>query len=905
MQITEATDAGYVIVTATDRLARDLRIRFNLARKREGRRGWYAPAIFSFRSWIVQQWGSCWPAEQLLYGAQELSLWLYAVESSDRASAIINKTGAARAARSMGRLLERHGATPADLDRPHASDDELAFREWSETVAQKRAARQWITEDALPAALIRALSEGQWTPAEKLLCVGFVERTRQQDQLFQALQARGVVVEFTASLEPAAGQITLHRPPTRADQFRWVAERLRERLQAAGDDPVEVPRCAVLVPDVQQARPMIEAAFREVLAPHVLLAGADADHRPWRFARGEALLAHPMVATVFDVLALEGGTADLATVSRLVLTPWLFGALAPSQRAALDLYLRRAGGTRFSRQRVLDLTKRMAVKHPTNPFPAMFAKWLEQLDALPSEALPSEWADRWSRALGEGLWGAAHGAAELLQDVADGWDEALDAFRAMDTQLRAINHGRAVVWLREILSEQPVQATVDFVQPVQVLGYHDISGMVFDYVVVCDATSTALPGPALSSGFVSVEVLRRLGVVEASPEGMLERATRWLEHLRGTAPLIDVCAPHFDERGAELVPTSMISGWTEASRSAPAAIASTFDQIVSAGVVTVVPTADPVCAVVDPEGEGVRGGTAILKDTVTSPVVSLLRARLGLRAFPVAEDGLDAATQGSAVHRALQLAWDQLKDSQGLRSLSPADQTDLVRACVDTACETEGLISVARFGPGLAQLERSRQYRLLERWLNHERQRALEFRVLGTELEAPTQIGALPLALRIDRVDEVQLPGGATRTLVIDYKTTSAPLSPAAWDPEKLTEPQLPAYATYADLSIAGIPAVDGIAFAQVSEAVCRFVLQANFTDALVIPEGKEAGPGFGHWPELQDAWRTALADIVGVFIGGSADVDRARFAKSRFDSDLAALIRSERGDAGGPPVAA
>jgi len=76
-----------------------------------------------------------------------------------------------------------------------------------------------------------------------------------------------------------------------------------------------------------------------------------------------------------------------------------------------------------------------------------------------------------------------------------------------------------------------------------------------------------------------------------------------------------------------------------------------------------------------------------------------------------------------------------------------------------------------RLGLRFMQLEAQRLQRLLQAWLDVERERG-EFSVHALEQKAHAEFNGLPLRLRVDRIDKLR----DGRFLIIDYKTKNAKL---------------------------------------------------------------------------------------------------------------------------------
>ena len=99
----------------------------------------------------------------------------------------------------------------------------------------------------------------------------------------------------------------------------------------------------------------------------------------------------------------------------------------------------------------------------------------------------------------------------------------------------------------------------------------------------------------------------------------------------------------------------------------------------------------------------------------------------------------------------------------------------------------------------LRKAEQDRIGRVLHSWLELEKRRTTPFRVLETEAKRNLTLSGLPLALRVDRIDE--LPNGDL--LIIDYKSGNPQAKDL--DGERPKEPQLLIYATALGSTVKGI----------------------------------------------------------------------------------------------------
>lgn len=881
-----------VFLTSSERLARDLRVNAALQMRREGRRVWAAPEIHSFRSWTEREWRSCWPKEQILHPTQELALWLYAIEKSGAGDRQLSRMAAARQARKIGNIVQTYKVDPDPGS--FAGPEESLFYQWHTLVMETIAGRDWLLETQLPEALIALMDTGEWTPPEQVRTIGMVHETPVQTRLLEAMAERGTVVVRDEVARECESELSLLRPANKLMQMRMAAERIRELLMPFRNrNDAEPPRIALVVPDIDAARPEIDAVLGEYLAPYTLVPGELRERRPWRYARGLPLAEQPLVALALDLLSVETRRNPLDVISRILLDPSIFSNAPVSRRSEFELRLRQLGyWFSIPRMRVL------AAEHTDgeDDFPARFSRWLDEYDSTrPDRELPSVWADWIQAILAAAEWGSGSLTSTQTQAI-ESWNEALDGFRAMDSQIGRVNASQMLVWVREILFARYFQPAVRHLQPVHVLSHADALGGVYDEIIVLDATTGTLPEAPRAIGLVSQERLAMAGVPRSSPDLAVADAERWRDVLLRMAPRIQVMAPAHNDAGDSLVPSPIFTGWPGGGAVSEAATALTaLSSTVSDALE--VPAEEPVPPIDDPDLEGVRGGVKIFGSMAVSPWLAFVRHRLGLTEFPVAVEGIDVRNQGKLMHRVLDRFWTAVRTRDNLLSISLDDLIAMVRELVTRVQEEDGLISPEAFGSGLAAAEHQRMSDLILDWLEVEGQRTDPFEVVLTEADVQTDIGGLHVSLRIDRVDRIDRSAAGDDTLrylAIDYKSSSSALSRSWLEDEDLPEPQLPIYASCTDLGRHGVSSIDGVAWGKVAEKGCSFITYAGFCDNVTPKSSGQRGRAVDDWSGQLRAWRSLLERQARVFMEGSLELDRKKFQKDEYSKDLAPLVRPE-----------
>jgi ATP-dependent helicase/DNAse subunit B len=149
--------------------------------------------------------------------------------------------------------------------------------------------------------------------------------------------------------------------------------------------------------------------------------------------------------------------------------------------------------------------------------------------------------------------------------------------------------------------------------------------------------------------------------------------------------------------------------------------------------------------------------------------------------------------------------------------------------------------------------------RVIGERLLYERRR-LPFRVLEQEQGREVTIGPLKIALRSDRVDELE----DGRLVILDYKTGE--IKTDAWAGERMKEPQVPLYCITSEREVAAA------ALVQLKTGECKTL---GLGAAGILPHLRKMNTSAdGEIEHELPAWRAALEDLANRFQDGEATVD-------------------------------
>ncbi|MEO5353382.1 MAG: PD-(D/E)XK nuclease family protein, partial [Magnetococcus sp. XQGC-1] len=260
-------------------------------------------------------------------------------------------------------------------------------------------------------------------------------------------------------------------------------------------------------------------------------------------------------------------------------------------------------------------------------------------------------------------------------------------------------------------------------------------------------------------------------------------------------------------------------------------------------------------------------GTSVLQSQAVCPFQAFARHRL--RALPRQEPvvGLDPAQRGQIVHAALTQLWHHLGTAEAdLQSLDPKDNP-LIQKAVQESLDEAAQKWPEPLHPFFRQLEASRLHRLLQAFLEMEKEREVPFQVIGQEVNKDLPLGQLTVRVRMDRID--RLADGSL--VVLDYKTGATRVRD--WLGERPPNPQLPLYLLAQDEPLEG--AVAALVFCQLRAGACQFSGLANQEGLLPkVDYFQKYAPEFANWRELIASWREVLTALGERFIQGEAQVD-------------------------------
>jgi len=887
-----ALSSGALVLTANQRLARNLMLAHGMRQRAAGVEVWRTPEVMPLGAWLAARWneyadeaGECGEQCPVVLGpAQELALWEQIVARSVEGEALFQVHATAQVALEAWNL-SLQWRLHLNEDDPRLNLDAQAFLGWAKRYRGLCQARGWISGAELPDRVARLIREGVVAPPARVLLAGFDDLNPQQQALFEAMEEAGgeVAQLLLDGEEPKAVRVSLPDQEAEIAAAAQWARRLLER-GAAGS-------IAVVVPELGAVRAKVERIFDDVLHPDFVLPGNGAGERAYNISLGLALARQPVVHAAFQILEMAKGSLPLNAMGGLLRSPFLAGAERElSRRALLDGALRRRGEHEVAPGVVRRLAEAVDPEGRPRPFNApllaqALARWQRVRRRVTEDKQPpSAWSALFSDLLSALGWPGERTLDSHEYQAVTAFRDLLDEFAALDIAVEEMDFVHALAYLHRLARNTLFQPKSE-VAPVQVLGVLEASGMVFDYLWVLGLHDEVWPPEPRPNPFLPLHLQREKGLPHASAERELAFTRQVTRRLLQSAPTVVVSHPCREEdrdlRPSPLIQTLPGVRVEGLELGEPVSFMRAVHR--TAALEQLEDEAGPPVA----PGSAVAGGTGIFKQQAACPFRAFAQYRLGATALDAVRPGLDAAERGTVLHAALEQVWKELKSQENLCGLAPEELERIIATAARQAVEAVLRQRLQSVPQAFVDIEQRRIARLLAAWLETEKTRT-PFMVVETEQWREIQVAGIDVRTKIDRID--QLPDG--RQVVIDYKTGKPRLDD--WFGDRPGEPQLPLYC------VSNPERVAAVMFAQVRAGDFQFRGLAH--DAEIAPGVKPLSESdyaerAADWEALLEEWRRVLEKLGEDFRAGRAPVDPKDGSKTCQYCELTPLCRIHEHD--------
>ena len=856
-----------LVLCSTARLARSLKNAHAHTQRSAGLTLWQPLQALTLTQWLGDMTqramlSGAVPAQDIphltLNGMAERLLWEQVIsKATSGQQQLFDISGMAQSAMEANALMQAWGVRfPDELH----TDETRQFLRWRGAFRALCQQYDALEETRMLELQITLVQYAKLPP--DIYLAGFDRISPQEQRLFDALAQRSTLQRWGLGLETPAIAVQMEFDEAEAEcraAVHWAQQKLNADPNA---------KLAIAVPELANLRPTLQAMLDDVLHPECIHPAHAEISRVYDFSLGQSLAETPAIATALALLRLACNQRITQQETGVLLRDvyWSAGIAEADARARVDAAMRNRLPATISLDQLLRQARRAQMKG------FGVAKLVLHLEALQQKAVSARqsamgWVSTFTQLLDAAHWPGDRALSSFEHQAAKAWDETLQNFAALDAILGKMSSSEALRHLSRLTRDRIFQPEATGEPQIQIMGMLEATSEPLAALWVMGMNDHVWPPPARPNPLLPAEIQRKAGSPNSCSQVQAEFAfTIHQRLLRSASEVVFSWARRDGER--ELRNSPLLKDIPVAGKEfvrAQTLSERLAEQLTSPASMQWLP--DHLAPEVE-EGEKVRGGAALFQAQAVCPAWGYYQFRLGARELQQPVDGLDSMARGNLLHSVLQAFWNG-RDSAWLMSMDETAQQHAVHAAVEAGMK--------QFSQGLeeplpvhfASLEKLRLMALLNGWLAIERERS-PFTVQDCERKEKLDIQGINVELTLDRVDV--LPDGSM--VVIDYKTGSQ-LSPNSWAEERITDPQLPIYASL--VIVEG--EVAAVCFAKVRAGEYQFIGIANHAGTLPGVKGLEEARKlfdevrFPSWHDLLQHWRDSLEAIADEVKAGDAAV--------------------------------
>lgn len=855
-----------LILCPTARLVRAIQADIAKEQKQAGNTQWYNQAILTLTQWLDARIETSLLSGHISNPLQRLSafneqlLWEEVISQSLKKNAfgaLFNVSGLASAAIEANQYCV---AWALHIPRESLAEETRQFVQWQQAFQARCKALGVLENVRYVDWQLDHLHTTSDLPTH-VEFAGFDQTAPQEQRLRNMLQQRGIQIsDYANKLAQAAHtqHISLENQETECRAaVAWAQQQLISNPQA---------NIAIIAPQLSAVRNTLADLLDDVLTPASVRPALHTSARQYNFSLGTPLIEQPMIQAALNLLHLFSSyTIQQADFSKILHSPfWSDYAQEADARAQLDAKMREKSPAQLSLDSFIVFANSQLEKG-LNITQLIQDLMVAKAYASNKQATPSAWSQRFSQLLAALQWPSKRNMTSLEYQTQKAWQKALQQLTALDALDPLISMQEATSLMQQICTQQVFQPETVQATPIQILGMMEALSSPVDAIWVLQMNDHIWPPPARPNALLPAYIQRAARLPNADNSVQAVFAAGIHQRVLHSAKQVIFSSSQLDKT-SQLRASPLIKD-IETIADLPLArtLAETLSELGNADLSHL---DDHVAPAVE-AGDHVSGGTGLFKAQAICPAWAFYQYRLGAKSLKTPIEGLDNLARGQLVHAVLAAFWQS-----GEKTLHFADLHDMsddalnthlnkaIRNTLQAFAETTNVASKT-----VLELEHERLHKLVGAWLVFEKEQGVTFHIVGCELEKQVDISGIEVTLKIDRIH--QLADGGM--VFVDYKTGQTP-KVNVWGEDRITEPQLPIYASFyfddASQTIAGLQ------FGMVKTAEYSF--EGVSQDAFDVEAGKRKPKfiqQFNDWQNLLAHFKTSIESIAEKIKTGEASV--------------------------------
>ena len=259
--LSDVCDDSSHVVTASRRLARELKAAYNQQQLATGRSAWRTPTILTYPDWLNRVTVAAFRDNQptRINAQQSRVLWERVLGSAIN-DPLVNIASLARQARDAWKRIHEWGVPFDEILSSASGADQRLFAKAAIRYRSLLESENWVDDALLVAYVIDRVRDGHLRLPSRVAVAGFDRTTPQVEELFAALKEQGTRVEQMDA--KATGNVRLLAFENSDAELRAAGAWARAQLDANAGQ-----RVAIIVSDLEQNAGRDGRLIREGLVP--------------------------------------------------------------------------------------------------------------------------------------------------------------------------------------------------------------------------------------------------------------------------------------------------------------------------------------------------------------------------------------------------------------------------------------------------------------------------------------------------------------------------------------------------------------------------------------------------------------------------------------------------------------